>query len=87
MNRVMPSWRERLSLYVRLVRIDKPIGILLLLWPTLWALWSASEGRPSLYMVFAFALGTALMRSAGCAINDYFDRDVDLHVDAPRTAY
>ena len=77
----MPSWRERLSLYVRLVRIDKPIGILLLLWPTLWALWSASEGRPSLYMVFAFALGTALMRSAGCAINDYFDRDVDLHVE------
>jgi 4-hydroxybenzoate polyprenyltransferase len=71
----------RLALYVRLVRMDKPIGILLLLWPTLWALWMASEGWPSWYLLFAFVAGTALMRSAGCAINDYFDRDVDLHVE------
>lgn len=80
MNQAHPSIALRLSLYARLVRIDKPIGILLLLWPTLWALWMASAGSPSWYLVFAFVAGTALMRSAGCAINDYFDRDVDLHV-------
>ena len=74
------SVAQRVGLYARLVRIDKPIGILLLLWPTLWALWIASDGAPTPYLVFAFVLGTALMRSAGCAINDYFDRDVDLHV-------
>ncbi|GAA4331364.1 4-hydroxybenzoate octaprenyltransferase [Pigmentiphaga soli] len=83
MNRVLP-WPERLSLYARLVRIDKPIGILLLLWPTLWALWAASGGAPAPYLLFAFVAGTALMRSAGCAINDYFDRDVDLHVERTR---
>ena len=69
-----------LSLYVRLVRLDKPIGILLLLWPTLIALWIASSGRPAPAIVAIFALGTALMRSAGCAINDYADRDFDKHV-------
>lgn len=75
-----PSLSHRLSLYVRLVRLDKPIGIMLLLWPTLWALWMASAGSPSWYLVVAFTLGTVLMRSAGCAINDYFDRDIDLYV-------
>lgn len=71
---------NRLKLYAQLVRIDKPIGILLLLWPTLIALWLASDGKPDWYLVAVFTLGTILMRSAGCAINDYADRDFDLHV-------
>jgi 4-hydroxybenzoate polyprenyltransferase len=71
---------NKLALYFRLVRADKPIGILLLLWPTLWALWMASGGKPDPLYVVIFAAGTALMRSAGCAINDYADRDFDLHV-------
>jgi 4-hydroxybenzoate polyprenyltransferase len=70
----------RLPLYLRLVRMDKPIGSLLLLWPTLNALWIASQGRPSLSLLVIFALGTVLMRSAGCAINDYADRDFDRFV-------
>src|SRR5260370_26683060 len=70
----------RLPLYLRLVRMDKPIGSLLLLWPTLNALWIASNGRPSLAMLVIFTLGTVLMRSAGCAINDYADRDFDRYV-------
>jgi len=71
---------ERLTLYERLMRLDKPIGTLLLLWPTLWALWIAGDGRPSLWLVWIFALGTLLMRSAGCVLNDYADRDFDKHV-------
>jgi 4-hydroxybenzoate polyprenyltransferase len=71
---------NRLELYFRLIRADKPIGILLLLWPTLIAIWLASSGKPSLAVVLIFTLGTALMRSAGCAINDYADRDFDRHV-------
>ena len=71
---------NRLSLYVRLIRLDKPIGILLLLWPTLIALWIASAGIPNWRTVLIFTLGTVLMRSAGCAINDYADRDIDKHV-------
>lgn len=71
---------ERLRLYARLVRLDKPIGILLLLWPTLWALWIASDGRPPWYVLLVFVIGTVLMRSAGCAINDWADRDFDRHV-------
>lgn len=70
----------RLPLYLRLVRMDKPIGSLLLLWPTLNALWIASDGRPSLSLLVIFTLGTVLMRSAGCAINDYADRDFDRYV-------
>lgn len=70
----------RLKLYGRLIRIDKPIGILLLLWPTLWALFAASNGMPETHLLLVFVLGTVLMRSAGCAMNDYFDRKVDLHV-------
>ncbi|AUT60421.1 4-hydroxybenzoate octaprenyltransferase [Paraburkholderia terrae] len=70
----------RLPLYLRLVRMDKPIGSLLLLWPTLNALWIASDGHPSLSLLVIFALGTILMRSAGCAINDYADRDFDRYV-------
>ena len=70
----------KLALYFRLIRADKPIGILLLLWPTLWALWIASSGHPDPLVLVIFVLGTALMRSAGCAINDYADRDFDRHV-------
>lgn len=76
---------HRLGLYARLVRIDKPIGTLLLLWPTLWALWAASAGQPSLFILSVFVLGTFLMRAAGCAINDYFDRDFDRHVKRTET--
>ncbi|MGZ5819808.1 MAG: 4-hydroxybenzoate octaprenyltransferase [Burkholderiaceae bacterium] len=71
---------NRLQLYIRLIRLDKPIGILLLLWPTLNALWLASNGKPDWTLVFIFTLGTVLMRSAGCAINDFADRDIDKHV-------
>jgi len=76
----MHTIMQRLSLYGRLVRLDKPIGILLLLWPTLWGLFVAAQGWPSLKLLVIFVLGTVLMRSAGCAMNDYFDRDVDRHV-------
>ena len=74
----------RLNAYERLIRLDKPIGTLLLLWPTLTALWIATAGAPSWVVVGIFVLGTLLMRSAGCAINDYADRNFDAHVE--RTA-
>lgn len=74
----------KLRLYVRLMRLDKPIGILLLLWPTLWALWITSSGHPDPKVLLVFLSGTILMRSAGCAINDYADRDFDLHVERTR---
>lgn len=72
--------KTRFSLYIQLTRLDRPIGILLLLWPTLWGVWLAAQGNPSWQIVLIFALGTTLMRSAGCAINDYADRDIDKHV-------
>lgn len=71
---------DRLRLYALLVRAHKPIGILLLLWPTLIALWLASGGVPDWRILVIYVLGTVLMRSAGCAINDYADRDFDRHV-------
>lgn len=71
---------QRLDAYFRLTRLDRPIGILLLLWPTLWGLWLAAEGRPPNDILLIFVLGTVLMRSAGCAINDYADRHIDPHV-------
>ncbi|VVE10259.1 4-hydroxybenzoate polyprenyltransferase [Pandoraea aquatica] len=71
---------QRLPLYFRLVRLDKPIGTVLLLWPTLCALWIASNGHPDPLLLVIFTLGTFLMRSAGCAINDYADRDFDKFV-------
>ena len=74
------SLKERLISYGYLIRLDKPIGTLLLLWPTLWALWLASSGVPDLSILLIFTAGTFLMRSAGCAINDYADRDFDRHV-------
>jgi 4-hydroxybenzoate polyprenyltransferase len=70
----------RLTLYIQLTRLHRPIGILLLLWPTLWAIWLASKGHPPLLILVIFTLGTVLMRSAGCVINDYADRDIDKHV-------
>ena len=76
--------RERAYEYVRLVRLHRPIGTLLLLWPTLWALFIAARGMPTLYALFAFSLGTLLMRSAGCAINDWADRDFDGAVERTR---
>jgi 4-hydroxybenzoate polyprenyltransferase len=75
---------ERLNAYEKLVRLDKPIGILLLLWPTLWALWLSSRGQPIWEIVWIFILGTVLMRSAGCAINDYADRYFDGRVARTR---
>lgn len=72
--------KQRLPLYWRLVRMDRPIGIQLLLWPTLWAVLLASGGKPDGYVLFAFVAGTVLMRAAGCAINDWADRDFDRHV-------
>jgi len=72
--------RERLLTYAQLMRLDRPIGIWLLLWPVLWALWLASGGRPDETIFAVFMLGTLLMRSAGCVINDYADREFDPHV-------
>jgi len=71
---------NRLKLYALLVRAHKPIGILLLLWPTLIALWLASDGKPDWHVLVIYVIGTVLMRSAGCAINDYADRDIDRYV-------
>ncbi len=65
----------------RLMRFDRPIGILLLLWPTLWALWIAGEGRPSIKNVLIFCTGVVLMRAAGCIMNDVADRNFDPHVE------
>jgi 4-hydroxybenzoate polyprenyltransferase len=75
---------SRLDLYARLIRFEKPIGFYLLLWPTLWALAVAAEGSPDGWILFVFVGGVFLMRSAGCAINDYVDRDIDLHVARTR---
>ncbi|MDT3679731.1 MAG: 4-hydroxybenzoate octaprenyltransferase [Burkholderiaceae bacterium] len=75
---------DRLRLYGRLTRLHRPIGTVLLLWPTLWALFVAAGGWPGNYLVFAFVLGTLLMRSGGCAINDWADRDFDGHVERTR---
>lgn len=83
--RNMKGLNERLDAYERLMRLDKPIGILLLLWPTLWALWISGMGHPNWIIVWIFLLGTVLMRSAGCVMNDYADRHFDPHVERTRT--
>lgn len=75
------TWRARLALYWQLVRGDRPIGWLLLLWPTWWGLWLAAEGMPPLWTLFVFSAGVWLTRSAGCVINDYADRWLDPHVE------
>lgn len=74
------SLATRLDAYARLIRLDRPIGTLLLLWPTLWALWIAANGIPDLHILVVFTVGVLLMRSAGCAINDFADREIDGHV-------
>lgn len=71
---------QRLFLYAQLTRLNKPIGTYLLLWPTLWAVWIAGQGRPEPLIVIVFTLGVVLMRSAGCVINDFADRKIDRHV-------
>ncbi|GAB2628943.1 4-hydroxybenzoate octaprenyltransferase [Novilysobacter erysipheiresistens] len=76
-----PAWQTRLALYWQLVRGDRPIGWLLLLWPTWWGLWLAAEGVPPLWTLFVFSAGVWLTRSAGCVINDYADRWLDPHVE------
>lgn len=78
------TFEARLDAYERLLRLDKPIGTLLLLWPTLWAVWLASRGVPRIEILAIFCVGTLLMRSAGCAVNDYFDRGFDGHVARTR---
>ncbi|HEX5356269.1 MAG TPA: UbiA family prenyltransferase, partial [Aquabacterium sp.] len=72
--------RDRWSLYLDLIRWNRPQGWLLLLWPTLSALWLAAGGFPGWHLLLVFTLGTILMRSAGCAVNDVADKDFDLHV-------
>ena len=79
-----PQQVEKLKLYAELARLNRPIGIYLLLWPTLWALAIAGEGGPDPWVLFVFVCGVVLMRSAGCAINDYADRDIDRHVARTR---
>ncbi len=77
----LQNLNKKLDAYERLMRLDKPIGILLLLWPTLWALWIASDGVPSWIILLIFITGTALMRSAGCVLNDIADRRYDGQVE------
>jgi len=76
--------KERARQYGQLMRVDRPIGTLLLLWPTLWALWIAGEGRPDPFITLVFIIGVFVMRSAGCVINDYADRELDPHVARTR---
>ncbi|MCZ6487607.1 MAG: 4-hydroxybenzoate octaprenyltransferase, partial [Gammaproteobacteria bacterium] len=76
-----PDFQQKLQLYAELIRLDKPIGVYLLLWPTLWALAIAGNGAPDIWITFVFVSGVFLMRSAGCAINDYADRHIDPHVE------
>ena len=80
----IPQWRARLALYWALVRGDRPIGWLLLLWPTWWGLWLAADGVPPLWPLLVFSLGVWLTRSAGCVINDYADRWLDPQVERTR---
>lgn len=80
----VPAWKARLHLYWQLTRNDRPIGWLLLLWPTWWGLWLAAEGVPPLWTWFVFTAGVWLTRSAGCVINDYADRWLDPHVERTR---
>jgi len=74
---MMKTWYQQIQPYIQLMRLDRPIGILLLLWPTLSALWIAAGGIPDVVVLIVFILGVIIMRSAGCVINDYADRDVD----------
>ncbi|MDO3665411.1 4-hydroxybenzoate octaprenyltransferase [Acinetobacter higginsii] len=79
------TWRQRLEAYYYLCRFDKPVGTELVFWPTMWALWIAAGGLPPLQILIAMVLGTIFMRAAGCAINDFADRKVDVHVERTKT--
>lgn len=81
---VLPAAAARVRGYIALTRLDRPIGIWLLLWPVLWALWLSSGGRPDQHVFIVFVLGVVLTRSAGCAINDFADRNFDGHVQRTR---
>lgn len=83
-NAMPASVQQRLLDYARLLRINRPIGTLLLLWPTWWSLWLAAEGMPSIANLVIFTLGVFFMRAAGCAINDFADREWDRHVERTR---
>lgn len=80
-----PSFLNQLLNYAQLMRLDKPIGIWLLLWPTLWALWLAGKGHPNTTVFIVFMLGVIIMRSAGCVLNDFADRKIDPYVERTRT--
>ena len=84
-NGIAPELVTQLRNYARLMRFDKPIGIWLLLWPTLWALWLAGDGRPDQGLFVVFAIGVVVMRAAGCVLNDYADRKIDPYVERTRT--
>jgi 4-hydroxybenzoate polyprenyltransferase len=83
-RQALPQLLATLADYARLMRLDRPVGTLLLLWPTLWALWLSAGGKPPTHILIVFILGVMLMRSAGCVINDYADRDFDPHVARTR---
>lgn len=82
--RISPGFLKQLRNYAELMRLDKPIGIWLLLWPTLWALWLAGEGHPDAGVFVVFVLGVVIMRSAGCVLNDFADRNIDPYVERTR---
>ena len=82
---ITPSFLNQLSNYALLMRLDKPIGIWLLLWPTLWALWLAGKGHPNTNVFIVFMLGVIIMRSAGCVLNDFADRKIDPYVERTRS--
>ena len=81
---LLPALINQLRNYAQLMRLDKPIGIWLLLWPTLWALWLAGDGRPDAGLFVVFMLGVVVMRSAGCVLNDFVDRNIDPYVERTR---
>ncbi len=83
-QRVAPGFAVQLKNYVELMRLNRPIGIWLLLWPTLWALWIASDGNPDPGVFLVFVFGVVIMRSAGCVLNDFVDRNIDPYVERTR---
>lgn len=83
--RIAPGFVVQLRNYIELMRLNKPIGVWLLLWPTLWALWLAGEGHPDGGVFLVFVLGVIVMRSAGCVLNDFADRNIDPYVERTRT--
>ncbi len=84
-NGLAPELVSQLRNYAKLMRFDKPIGIWLLLWPTLWALWLAGDGRPDQGLFVVFVIGVVVMRAAGCVLNDFADRKIDPYVERTRT--